>query len=148
MCCLVLQSNFALLLTIQFALLISSLINIIKSGCHIVQLSRDAKVKMRQRSLRRVFHFRGIATRSHTGRPRTCLVLFMGFSNLSGSLVQPSINSCFHVSPVCIDFKRSSLTSSDADFPVYRMYRLPSSRRSSLKGLMVSSIFADILARS
>ena len=29
MCCLVLQSNFALLLTIQFALLISSLINII-----------------------------------------------------------------------------------------------------------------------
>ena len=30
---------------------------------------------MRQSSLRRVFHFRGIAPRSHTGRPRTCLVI-------------------------------------------------------------------------
>ena len=30
---------------------------------------------MRQSSLRRVFHFRRIAPRSHTGRPRTCLVI-------------------------------------------------------------------------
>ena len=61
MCCLVLQSNFALLLTIKFALLISSLINIIS----LLLTTFDwAKV-------------RGIAPRSHTGRPRTCLVIII-----------------------------------------------------------------------
>ena len=58
-CCLVLRSNCALLLTIQFASLISSLINIISL-------------------LLTTFHWtkvRGIAPRSHTGRPRTYLVL-------------------------------------------------------------------------
>ena len=60
-CCLVLRSNFALLLTIQFALLISSLINIIS----LLLTSFDwTKV-------------RGIAPRLHTGRPRTCLVTFI-----------------------------------------------------------------------
>ena len=57
-CCLVLWFNFALLLTIQFALLISSLIYIIS----LLHTTFDwTKV-------------RGIAPRSHTGRPRTCLV--------------------------------------------------------------------------
>ena len=54
----VLRSNFALLLTIQFALLISSLINIIS-----LLLTTFDWTKVR-----------GIAPRSHTGRPRTCLV--------------------------------------------------------------------------
>ena len=58
-CCLVLRSNFALLLTIQFASLISSLINII---CLLLTTFDWEKV-------------RGIAPRSHTGRPRTCLVI-------------------------------------------------------------------------
>ena len=58
MCCLVLRSNFALLLTIQFASLISSLINIIS-----LLLTTFDWTKVR-----------GIAPRSHTGRPRTCLV--------------------------------------------------------------------------
>ena len=57
-CCLVLRSNFALLFTIQFASLISSLINIIS------QLLTTL-----------VFHLRGIAPRLHTDRPRTCLVI-------------------------------------------------------------------------
>ena len=57
--CLVLRSNFALLLTIQFALLISSLINIIS-----LLLTTFDWTKVR-----------GIAPRSHTGRPRTCLVI-------------------------------------------------------------------------
>ena len=61
MCCLVLRSNFALLLTIQFASLISSLINIISLLLTTL----------------RVFHLRGIAPRSHTGRPRTCLVIII-----------------------------------------------------------------------
>ena len=51
-CCLVLLSNFALLLTIQFANFFFFFVR------------------------RRVFHLRGIAPRSHTGRPRTCLVIF------------------------------------------------------------------------
>ena len=58
-CCLVLRSNFALLLTIQFASLISSLINIIS-----LLLTTFDWTKVR-----------GIAPRSHTGRPRTCLVI-------------------------------------------------------------------------
>ena len=62
MCCLVLRSNLALLLTIQFALLISSLINIIR-----LLLTTFDWTKVR-----------GIAPRSHTGRPRTCLVNHMG----------------------------------------------------------------------
>ena len=49
-CCLVLRSNFALLLTIQFA-------------------SLWTKV-------------RGIAPRSHTGRPRTCLVIIIFIINI------------------------------------------------------------------
>ena len=53
-CCLVLRSNFALLPTIQFASLF---------------FFRHDFVR------RRVFHLRGIAPRSHTGRPRTCLVI-------------------------------------------------------------------------
>ena len=61
MCCLVLRSNFALLLTIQFASLISSLINII---CLLLTTFDWTKV-------------RGIAPRSHTGRSRTCLVYLM-----------------------------------------------------------------------
>ena len=60
-CCLVLRSNFALLLTIQFALLISSLINIIS-----LLLTTFDWTKVRE-----------IAPRSHTGRPRTCLVIFL-----------------------------------------------------------------------
>ena len=60
-CCLVLRSNFALLLTIQFALLISSLINIIS-----LLLTTFDWTKVR-----------GIAPRSHTGRPRTCLVIIL-----------------------------------------------------------------------
>ena len=59
MCCLVLRSNLALLLTIQFVSLISSLINIIS-----LLLTTFDWTKVR-----------GIAPRSHTGRPRTCLVL-------------------------------------------------------------------------
>ena len=58
MCCLVIWSNFALLLTIQFASLISSLINIIS-----LLLTTFDWTKVR-----------GIAPRSHTGRPRICLV--------------------------------------------------------------------------
>ena len=58
MCCLVLRSNFALLLTIQFTLLISSLINIIS-----LLLTTFDWTKVQ-----------GIAPWSHTGRPRTCLV--------------------------------------------------------------------------
>ena len=59
-CCLFLRSNFALLLTIQFALLISSLINIIS-----LLLTTFDWTKVW-----------GIAPRSHTGRPRACLVLY------------------------------------------------------------------------
>ena len=75
MCCLVLRSNFALLLTIQFALLISSLINIIS-----LLLTTFDWTKVR-----------GIAPRSHTGRPRTCLVRetvlsYLSFLSQSGSL--------------------------------------------------------------
>ena len=62
-CCLVLRSNFALLLTIQFALLISSLISIIS-----LLLTTFDWTKVR-----------GIAPRSHTGRPRTCLVITQVF---------------------------------------------------------------------
>ena len=62
-CCLVLRSNLALLLTIQFALLISSLINII---CLFLTTFDWTKV-------------RGIAPRSHKGRPRTCLVEFLSY---------------------------------------------------------------------
>ena len=62
-CCLVLRSNFALLLTIQFASLISSLINIIS-----LLLTTFDWTKVR-----------GIAPRSHTGRPRTCLVIYQWF---------------------------------------------------------------------
>ena len=54
----VLRSNSALLLTIQFASLISSLINIIS-----LLLTTFDWTKVR-----------GIAPRSHIGRPRTCLV--------------------------------------------------------------------------
>ena len=71
-CCLVLRSNFALLLTIQFALLISSLINIISL-------------------LLTTFHWtkvRGIAPRSHTGRPRTCLVYPLCCTT--------AVSKCFH----------------------------------------------------
>ena len=64
MCCLVLRSNFALLLTIQFVSLISSLINIIN-----LLLTTFDWTKVR-----------GIAPRSHTGRPRTCLVVCGIFS--------------------------------------------------------------------
>ena len=60
-CCLVPRSNFALLLTIQFASLISSLINIISL---LLTMFDWTKV-------------RGIAPRSHTGRPRTCLLIFI-----------------------------------------------------------------------
>ena len=59
--CLVLWSNFALLLTIQFPSLISSLINIISL-------------------LLTTFHWtkvRGIAPRSHTGRPRNIISLLL-----------------------------------------------------------------------
>ena len=66
MCCLVLRSNFALLLTIQFASLISSLINI---SLLLTTL---------------VFHLRGIAPRSHTGRPRTCFVDDLVYIDVEG----------------------------------------------------------------
>ena len=60
LCCLVLRSNFALLLTIQFASLFIYFFYFF----------------FRHDFVRRiVFHLRGIAPRSHTGRPRTCLVL-------------------------------------------------------------------------
>ena len=45
MCCLVLRSNFALLLTIQFALLISSLINIISLDVALFNLAVTLKLK-------------------------------------------------------------------------------------------------------
>ena len=60
-CCLVLRSDFALLLTIQLASLISSLINIIS-----LLLTTFDWTKVR-----------GIAPRSHKGRPRTCLLLLL-----------------------------------------------------------------------
>ena len=71
MCCLVLRSNFALLLTIQFVLLISSLINIIS-----LLLTTFDWTKVR-----------GIAPRSHTGRPRTCLVGFYNPCRLGTEMV-------------------------------------------------------------
>ena len=74
-CCLVLRSNFALLLTIQFALLISSLINIIS-----LLLTTFDWTKVRR-----------IAPRSHTGRPRTCLVL-LSYSNCILVLFVPAWN--------------------------------------------------------
>ena len=75
MCCLVLQSNFALLLTIQFALLISSLINIIS----LLLTTFDWT------------EVRGIAPLSHTGRPRTCLV------NIIIIICQLSLTSFYHI---------------------------------------------------
>ena len=66
-CCLVLWSNFALLLTIQFASLISSLINIIS-----LLLTTFDWTKVR-----------GIAPRSHTGRPRTYLVYIVIFKHIN-----------------------------------------------------------------
>ena len=65
MCCLVLRSNFALLLTIQFA---SLFLFIYFFFCHIISL------------LIITFDWtkvRGIAARSHTGRPKTCLVIII-----------------------------------------------------------------------
>ena len=72
-CCLVLRSNFALLLTIQFASLISSLINIIS-----LLLTTFFWTKVR-----------GIAPRSHTGRPRTCLVWIQGWQSFICSKWSP-----------------------------------------------------------
>ena len=66
-CCLVLRSNFALLLTIQFASLFFFFFH-------------------REFVRRRVFHLRGIAPQSHTGRPRTCLISFCGCSGISGNV--------------------------------------------------------------
>ena len=74
-CCLVLRSNFALFLTMQFVLLISLLINII--SLDVTSFNSAVTLKLKCGKVVCVvffFHFRGIATRSHTGRPRTCLV--------------------------------------------------------------------------
>ena len=73
------RSNFALLLTFQFASLISSLINVISL-------------------LLTTFHWtkvRGIAPRSHTGRPRTCLV---------NIIISDPRRGCYIVLPVFIFF--------------------------------------------
>ena len=76
-CCLVLRSNFALLLTIQFASIFFFFFS-----CH--DFVR-----------RRVFHLRGIAPRSHTGRPRTCLVLYNFFEFCFGKIhVKPKCRLC------------------------------------------------------
>ena len=64
--------NFALLLTIQFALLISSLINIIS-----LLLTTFDWTKVW-----------GIAPRSHTGRPRTCLVFFLKRKHLQQLFIE------------------------------------------------------------
>ena len=68
-------SNFALFLTMQFASLISSLINIISLDVKSFNSAVMLKLKCGKVVCVEFFHFRGIATRSHTGRPRTCLVL-------------------------------------------------------------------------
>ena len=103
MCCFVLQSNCALLHTIQFALLFFFFFSFsatILSGPYLWnRYSQRLQIEcaawscglilhccLPSNSLRyfffchdfvrhRVFHLRGIAPRSHTGRPRTCLVI-------------------------------------------------------------------------
>ena len=84
MCCLVLRSNFALLLTIQFALLISSLINIIS----LLLTTFDWT------------EVQGIAPRSHTGRPRTCLVII----SIVSIIISDPRRGCYIVSSMFIFF--------------------------------------------
>ena len=119
MCCLVLRSNFALLLTIQFASLFF-FFNFffsatILSGTYLWnRYSQRLQIEcaawscclilhccLPSNSLlylfifffrhdfvrHRVFHFRGIAPRSHTGRPRTCLVGFYNPCRLGMEMV-------------------------------------------------------------
>ena len=106
MCCLVLRSNFALLLTIQFILLFFFLFffsaRILSWPYLWNRYSQRLQIEfaawscslilhccLPSNSLRyfffflhdfvrsRVFHLRGIAPRSHTGRPRTCLIIII-----------------------------------------------------------------------
>ena len=86
MCCLVLRSNFALLLTIQFASLFFFSATILSGPYLWNRYSQRLQIGCADWSCglilhcclpsnsQVIFHFRGIAPRSHTGRPKTCLV--------------------------------------------------------------------------
>ena len=98
-CCLVLRSSFALLLTIQFASLFFYFILFfffsatILSGPYLWnRYSQRLQIECAAWSCGLILHYylpsnslrywtkvRGIAPRSHTGRPRTCLVVLLGY---------------------------------------------------------------------